>query len=142
MGFMISLRFSVILFCLSAFSSVLLAADVSNKAAEPTGEFLAKIAKIDACAMALHQVAKPTSKALEVHAEKLMAPFYTKELDAMPDEKYNQIPWVKVYNGLYIEEQNRFHQPGGPEFAKAAIQQQYQQDCMNLADDVLNTEAL
>lgn len=103
----------------------------------PSDKLLQQVAKIDACAMALDPIDKKLSQALQIKAEILMNPYYTDELDAMDDKRYNQIPWVKTYNAYFLDEQREFFQLGAPEFAKDAAKARYQKQCITLAKEVL-----
>lgn len=132
---MFTSRFSQML--LVASFTVLLA--FSAQAENPSDELLQHVAKIDACAMALDQVDKKLSQALQIKAEILMNPYYTDEVDALPDSEYNQIAWVKTYNGYFLEEQQAFFQHGSPEFAKVAAKQNYQKNCIELSKTVLES---
>jgi hypothetical protein len=123
------------------FAILLSLSSQAGSSPEPSAALLQKVAKMDACAMALGQNNEGVSKALQLRAEMIMFPYYTPDLDAMADEQYNQIPWVKKYNAYYIEQQNLFHQTGAPEFAKEAAQQEYQAACLKLATEELKKKA-
>lgn len=136
---MFTSRFSQML--VAASCTVLLAfnAHAEKASAQPSNKLLQHVAKIDACAMALDQVDKKLSQALQIKAEILMNSYYTDEVDALPDSEYNQIAWVKTYNGYFLEEQQAFFQHGSPEFAKVAAKQNYQKNCIELSKTVLKS---